>query len=211
MPEALPDKSSQVDLKWLEGHPPASLPYIIGFSFFIPMILGANIALEFWLAGEGHWAIQVRQGLLNAGTMSTWGIPLTILSTELITKMLARHYIAKREKEANAHYTKMQQGLEVAQQDLEVAQQGLEVAQQDLEVAQQGLEVAQQGLEVAQQDLEVAQQDLETWHSEQMAWYDQQLERWQKRRAEAEAEGKEFDEVAPTPPPPMNLNGDSKP
>ena len=99
MPEEDRDEIRQADLGWLEGHTPASVPYIIGFSIFVPTILGFNIGLEFWLAGGGNWVAVARQGLLNAGTMSTWGIPLTIVSTEGITKMLARHYVARKERE----------------------------------------------------------------------------------------------------------------
>ena len=32
---------------WLDGHIPASLPYILGFAVFIPALLAANIGLEF--------------------------------------------------------------------------------------------------------------------------------------------------------------------
>jgi hypothetical protein len=76
--------------------------------------------------------------------MATWGIPLTIILTEGITKMLARHYIAKREKEVKA--------------------------------------------------------DLLQWHKEQVA-------KWEERKRQAEADGKDFTEPAPEPPPGINSNG----
>ncbi len=140
MPRGSQEGRSQANTGWLEGHTPTSVPYIIGFSIFVPVVIGVNIGLEFWLGGAGHWAAKVRQGLLDAGTMSTWGIPLTIIATEVITRMLARHYIARKERA------------------------------------------------------------LTVWHREQVA-------KWEERRRRAEADGKEFNEPAPEPPPGISANG----
>ncbi len=113
---------SQARFDWLETYAPASLPYMVGFSIFVPLVLGVNIGLEFWLGGAGYWAAKIRQGLLNAGTMSTWGIPLTILLTEWITRMLARHYIATRQREAEAR----QREAEARQREAEARQREAE-------------------------------------------------------------------------------------
>ena len=127
---------SQVRFDWLDTYAPASLPYMIGFSIFVPFILGANIGLEFWLAKPAYWALTVQQGLLNAGTMSTWGIPLTIILTEWITRMLARHFIARREKAASDRYTKVQRDLDAQQKDLDAQQKDLHIQREDLDVQQ---------------------------------------------------------------------------
>ena len=151
MTEGRQDDNRQVIEGWLEGHTPASVPYIIAFSVFVPVILGINIALEFGLGSDGFWVAIVRQGLLNAGTMSTWGIPLTIISTEGITRMLAKHYIAKREKEAKTRFLRQQEDLAV--------------------------------------------------------WYKEQVAKWEERRRQAEADGRDFSEPPPEPPPGINTNG----
>ena len=68
--------------------------------------------------------------------------------------MLARHYIAKREKEVRA-------------------------------------------------DLRRQEADLLQWHKEQVA-------KWEERKRQAEADGKDFTEPAPEPPPGVNANGNSQ-
>ncbi len=151
MSEERRDNPGQVALGWLEGHTPASVPYIIGFSIFIPVLLVSNIALEFWLDRSDPWLTNLRDGLLNAGVMATWGIPLTIILTEVVTKMLARSYIAKREKEATARLLR---------------------------------------------------------HQEEMAaWYSGQVAKWEERKQQAEADGRDFTEPMPEPPPGINTNG----
>lgn len=53
MPEAQDETETRSDgprragSGWLDGHIPASLPYIIGFAVFIPALLAANIGLDF--------------------------------------------------------------------------------------------------------------------------------------------------------------------
>ena len=89
---------------WLDGHIPASLPYIIGFAVFIPALLAANIGLEFWLDPSDPWLTNRRDGLLNAGVRAPWGIPLTIIATEGATRMWARDYIARKEQEAGIRF-----------------------------------------------------------------------------------------------------------
>ena len=158
MSEERRDNPGQVALGWLEGHTPASVPYIIGFSIFIPVLLASNIALEFWLDRSDLWLTNLRDGLLNAGVMATWGIPLTIILTEVVTKMLARSYIAKREKEATAR-----------------------LLRQNEEIAAQREELT--------------------------AWYAGQIAKWEERKRQAEADGKDFTEPMPDPPPGINTNG----
>ena len=183
---------SQVRFDWLDTYAPASLPYMIGFSIFVPFILGANIGLEFWLAKPAYWALTVQQGLLNAGTMSTWGIPLTIILTEWITRMLARHFIARREKAASDRYTKVQRDLDAQQKDLDAKQKDLHIQREDLDVQQK--------------DLDVQREDLENSRQIQLAWYEEALARWEETKARTEAEGREFTALPPVPPPDVNGN-----
>ena len=158
MSEERRDNPGQVALGWLEGHTPASVPYIIGFSIFIPVLLASNIALEFWLDRSDLWLTNLRDGLLNAGVMATWGIPLTIILTEVVTKMLARSYIAKREKEATARLLRHQEEMAARREEL-------------------------------------------------AAWYTGQIAKWEERKQQAEADGKDFTEPMPEPPPGINTNG----
>ena len=169
MAEEQKDNTGEIVKGWLEGHTPASLPYIIGFSIYLPVILAANIGLEFWLSTGVPWAANVRQGLLNAGTMSTWGIPLTIILTEWTTRMLARHYIAKREKEAKERYSELVEDLEDTRRQQENTRQ-----------------------------------EQENTRRQQEAWHEEQLALWEERKAQAEAEGREFDELPPVAPPATN-------
>jgi len=45
--ETQSDNARRAGSGWLDGHIPASIPYIIGFALFIPALLAANIGLEF--------------------------------------------------------------------------------------------------------------------------------------------------------------------
>lgn len=172
MSEGKQGSARQGDISWLEGHTPASIPYIIGFSIFIPVLLGANIALEFWIDPGSPWLTNLRDGLLNAGTMATWGIPLTIIATEVISRMLARSYIARKEREAAARLLQQQAELTTQREDL--------TAQRE--------------------ELAAQREELTAWHMEQVA-------RWEERKRQAEADGKEFTEPPPSPPPGVNPNG----
>ncbi len=186
---------SQVRFDWLESYTPASLPYMIGFTLFVPLIIGANIGAEFWLREAGYWAPIVVQGLLNAGTMSTWGIPLTIILTEWVTRMLARHFVAKREKAANERYTELMQRLEAVDR--------LEAMQQEINARQKDIQGAEQRITVGLQQLDERQRGLEESTRRQQAWYEDALARWEEAKASAEAEGRDFT-LPPPPPPDMN-------
>lgn len=102
--ETRSDSARRAGSGCLDGHIPASIPYIIGFALFIPALLAANIGLEFWLDPGDPWLTNLRDGLLNAGVMATWGIPLTIIATEGATRMWARDYIARKEQEAGIRF-----------------------------------------------------------------------------------------------------------
>lgn len=173
---------------WLDGHLPASIPYILGFAVFIPALLAANIGLEFWLDPSDPWLTNRRDGLLNAGVRAPWGIPLTIIATEGATRMWARDYIARKEQEAGIRFRQYEAEL-TARIRQEVAQDmAAQIAASDGLAAQREERVALREERVAQQAA------LVTWYVEQVA-------KWQERQRQALAAGKEFNEPAPEPPP----------
>lgn len=186
--ETRSDSPRRAGSGWLDGHIPASLPYILGFAVFIPALLAANIGLEFWLDPSDPWLTNLRDGLLNAGVMATWGIPLTIIATEGATRMWARDYIARKEQEAGIRFRQYEAEL-TARIRQEVAQEmAAQIAASDILTAQREERVALREERVAQQAA------LVTWYVEQVA-------KWQERQRQALAAGKEFNEPAPEPPP----------
>ena len=186
--ETRSDSARRAGSGWLDGHIPASIPYIIGFAVFIPALLAANIGLEFWLDPGDPWLTNLRDGLLNAGVMATWGIPLTIIATEGATRMWARDYIARKEQEAGIRFRQYEAEL-TARIRQEVAQEmAAQIAASDTLTAQREERMALREEMVAQQAA------LVTWYVEQVA-------KWQERQRQALAAGKEFNEPAPEPPP----------
>ena len=186
--ETRSDSARRAGSGWLDGHIPASIPYIIGFAVFIPALLAANIGLEFWLDPSDPWLTNLRDGLLNAGVMATWGIPLTIIATEGVTRMWARDYIARKEQEAGIRFRQYEAELTERIRQ-EVAQEmAAQIAASDGMAAQREERVALREERVAQQAA------LVTWYVEQVA-------KWQERQRQALAAGKEFNEPAPEPPP----------
>ena len=186
--ETRSDSARRAGSGWLDGHIPASIPYILGFAVFIPALLAANIGLEFWLDPSDPWLNNLRDGLLNAGVMATWGIPLTIIATEGVTRMWARDYIARKEQEAGIRFRQYEAELTERIRQ-EVAQEmAAQIAASDGMAAQREERVALREEMVAQQAA------LVTWYVEQVA-------KWQERQRQALAAGKEFNEPAPEPPP----------
>lgn len=186
--ETRPDSPRRAGSGWLDGHIPASLPYIIGFAVFIPALLAANIGLEFGLDPSDPWLNNLRDGLLNAGVRATWGIPLTIIATEGATRMWARDYIARKEQEAGIRFRQYEAEL-TARIRQEVAQDmAAQIAASDSLAAQREERVALREERVAQQAALVT-------------WYVGQVAKWQERQRQALAAGKEFNEPAPEPPP----------
>ena len=186
--ETRSDSARRAGSGWLDGHIPASIPYIIGFAVFIPALLAANIGLEFWLDPSDPWLTNLQDGLLNAGVMATWGIPLTIIATEGATRMWARDYIARKEQEAGIRFRQYEAELTERIRQ-EVAQEmAAQIAASDSLTAQREERVALREERVAQQAA------LVTWYVEQVA-------KWQERQRQALAAGKEFNEPAPEPPP----------
>lgn len=209
--ETRSDSPRRAGSGWLDGHIPASFPYIIGFAVFIPALLAANIGLEFWLDPSDPWLTNLRDGLLNAGVMATWGIPLTIIATEGATRMWARDYIARKEQEAGIRFRQYEAELtarirqEVAQDMADHIHQEVErelavrLRQQEKEgaarnAASDGM-TAQREERVALREERVAQQ------AALVTWYVGQVAKWQERQRQALAAGKEFNEPAPEPPP----------
>ena len=186
--ETRPDSPRRAGSGWLDGHIPASIPYIIGFAVFIPALLAANIGLEFWLDPSDPWLTNRRDGLLNAGVRATWGIPLTIIATEAATRMWARDYIARKEQEAGIRFRQYEAEL-TARIRQEVAQEmAAQIAASDSLTAQREERVALREERVAQQAALVT-------------WYVGQVAKWQERQRQALVAGKEFNEPAPEPPP----------
>ena len=93
--------------------------------------------------------------------------------------MLARHYIAKKEKEFRAKHP------EYFKQPND----------KDKVVS-----VRDQELAVQKRELAVLHKELEVWHREQVI-------KWEGRKRQAEAEGREFTEPKPEPPPGVDGNG----
>ena len=186
--ETRSDSPRRAGSGWLDGHIPASIPYIIGFAVFIPALLAANIGLEFWLDPSDPWLTNRRDGLLNAGVRAPWGIPLTIIATEGATRMWARDYIARKEQEAGIRFRQYEAEL-TARIRQEVAQEmAAQIAASDTLTAQREERVALREERVAQQAALVT-------------WYVGQVAKWQERQRQALAAGKEFNEPAPEPPP----------
>lgn len=186
--ETRSDSPRRAGSGWLDGHLPASLPYILGFALFIPALLAANIGLEFGLDPSDPWLTNRRDGLLNAGVRAPWGIPLTIIATEGATRMWARDYIARKEQEAGIRFRQYEAEL-TARIRQEVAQEmAAQIAASDTLTAQREERVALREERVAQQAALVT-------------WYVGQVAKWQERQRQALAAGKEFNEPAPEPPP----------
>lgn len=173
---------------WLDGHLPASLPYILGFALFIPALLAANIGLEFWPDPSDPWLTNRRDGLLNAGVRATWGIPLTIIATEGATRMWARDYIARKEQEAGIRFRQYEAELTARIRQEVTQEMAAQIAASDGMAAQREERMALREERVAQQAA------LVTWYVEQVA-------KWQERQRQALAVGKEFNEPAQEPPP----------
>ena len=207
MSEERRDNTGQVALGWLEGHTPASVPYIIGFSIFIPVLLASNIALEFWLDRSDLWLTNLRDGLLNAGVMATWGIPLTIILTEVVTKMLARSYIAKREKEATARLLRHQEEMAAQRAELESQNTELESRREESAAQREELVARREELAARREELVAQREESVTRREELTSWYAGQIAKWEERKRQAEADGKDFTEPMPEPPPGINTNG----
>ena len=207
MSEERRDNPGQVALGWLEGHTPASVPYIIGFSIFIPVLLASNIALEFWLDRSDLWLTNLRDGLLNAGVMATWGIPLTIILTEVVTKMLARSYIAKREKEATARLLRHQEEMAAQRAELESQNTELESRREESAAQREELVARREELAARREELVAQREESVTRREELTAWYAGQVAKWEERKRQAETDGKDFTEPMPEPPPGINTNG----
>lgn len=215
---------------WLDEHIPASIPYIIGFALFIPALLAANIGLEFWLDPAAPRLNNLRDGLLNAGVMATWGIPLTIILTEGATRMWARDYIARKEEEAGIRFRQYEAELtarirqeverEIAAHIHQEMEQGMAARiHQEVErelaarlrqqeqagaapVAASADPTAQRVEQVAQREEQVAlREELVAQQAALVTWYVAQVVKWQERQRQAIAAGKEFNEPAPEPPP----------
>lgn len=216
--ETRSDSARRAGSGWLDGHIPASIPYIIGFALFIPALLAANIGWEFWLDPGDSWRTNLRDGLLNAGVMATWGIPLTIIVTEGVTRMWARDYIARKEREAGVRFRQYEAELtarirqEVEQEmaaliHQEVAKElAVRIRQQEqagaAPVAVSAELTAQRAEQVAQREEQVAlREELVAQQAALVTWYVEQVAKWQERQRQALAAGKEFNEPAPEPPP----------
>ena len=180
----------------MDGHTSASIPYIIGFSIFIPTLLAANIGLEFWLDRSDSWLTNLRDGLLNAGTMATWGIPLTIILTEVATRMWARDYVARKEREAVARIQRQEEEVRRQAEEEVTARIRKELKEEAAirDAAADELTARREGQVALREELVAQRAALITWYAEQVA-------RWQERQRQAAKEGKEFNEPAPEPPP----------
>ena len=128
--------------------------------------------------------------------------------------MLARSYIAKREKEATARLLRHQE--EMAAQRTELESQNKELKSRREESAAQREELAARREESAAQREELAarreelvaqREELVTQREELVAWYAGQIVKWEERKQQAEADGKDFTEPMPEPPPGINTNG----
>ncbi len=86
--------------------------------------------------------------------------------------MLARHYIARKEREFRAKHPELFQQQDTA----------------DREVA------------IRERELAVQRRELAVWHREQVA-------KWEERKRQAEADGREFNDPPPEPPPGIGSNG----
>ena len=212
-PPADNNRNRRVSIGWLEGHTPASVPYIIGFSIFIPLLLAVNIGLEFWLDRSDPWLTNLRDGLLNAGVMATWGIPLTIIATEGITRMWARDYIARKEQEAVARIFQEVEDKMASQFRQEMAEWlprirrevEEELTPQIRRQVKAELE-ASNDLSTRREELALRREELAVRQAALSVWYGEQIVRWEERKERAAAAGQEFTEPRPEPPPGIHHN-----
>ena len=93
--------------------------------------------------------------------------------------MLARDYVARKEREFKERHP--------------------ELAQEPAGQAPTS-DIAQRELAVRDREWAVYGRELAVWHREQVA-------RWEERKRQAEADGKDFTEPMPEPPPGVNSNG----
>ena len=93
--------------------------------------------------------------------------------------MLARYYVARKEREFKEKHPELLK-----------------------ETATQG-----QTSDIAQRELAVRDRELAVYTRELAVWYREQVARWEERKRQAEAEGRDF--VEPMPEPPPGINGHS--
>ena len=202
------ERDRRVNIGWMDGHTPASIPYIIGFSIFIPTLLAANIGLELWLDPSDPWLTNLRDGLLNAGVMATWGIPLTIIITEVATRMWARDYVARKEREAVARIFQEVEDKMESQVRQEMAEWlpriRREVAEELTPQIRQQVEqelANRNDLTTRREELALQREELAVRQATLAVWYGEQIVRWEERKERAAASEQEFTEPRPEPPP----------
>lgn len=202
------ERDRRVNIGWMDGHTSASLPYIIGFSIFIPTLLAANIGLELWLDRSDPWLTDLRDGLLNAGVMATWGIPLTIIITEVATRMWARDYVARKERETVARiFQEVEDKMEsqVRQEMAEWLPRIRREVEEELtpQIRQQVEQelVNRNDLTTRREELALQREELAVRQATLAVWYGEQVVRWEERKEQAAAAGQEFTEPRPEPPP----------
>lgn len=171
-------------------------------------MLAANIVLELWLDSSDPWLTNLRDGLLNAGVMATWGIPLTIIITEVATRMWARDYVARKEREAVARiFQEVEDKMEsqVRQEMAEWLPRIRREVEEELtpQIRQQvEQELANRNdLTTRREELALQREELAVRQATLAVWYGEQVVRWEERKERAAAAGQEFTEPRPEPPP----------
>ena len=114
--------------------------------------------------------------------------------------MLARDYIAKREREATARLLRHQE--EMAAQRAELESQNTELESQREELVARREELA-----ARREELVAQREESVTRREELTSWYAGQIAKWEERKRQAAAAGKDFTEPMPEPPPGINTNG----
>ena len=121
--------------------------------------------------------------------------------------MLARSYIAKREKEATARLLRHQEEMAAQRAELESQNTELESRREESVAQREELVARREELAARREELVAQREESVTRREELTAWYSGQVAKWEERKRQAEADGKDFTEPMPEPPPGINTNG----
>ena len=121
--------------------------------------------------------------------------------------MLARSYIAKREKEATARLLRHQEEMAAQRAELESQNKELKSRREESAAQREELVARREELVARREELVAQREESVTRREELTSWYAGQVAKWEERKRQAEADGKDFTEPMPEPPPGINTNG----